>query len=122
MNMRSWFLSLILLAPGVTWGQASIIVQQSPLAGFQYYPGKALGNEMKVGDALTLQREPSNPHNANAMIVFWSGQWLGYIPRQENSDVARQMDQGATVKARIVKMTAARNPWQRIAFEVDVDQ
>ena len=58
MNMRSWFLSLILLAPGVTWGQASIIVQQSPLAGFQYYPGKALGNEMKVGDALTLQRQP----------------------------------------------------------------
>lgn len=121
MNMRAWFLSLILLAPALTWAQASIIVQQSPLAGFQYYQGKALWDEMKVGDTLTLQREPSNPHDANAVIVFWNGQRLGYIPRKENSDVARQIDRGAPVKARIVKMTEARNPWQRIAFEVYVD-
>mgnify|MGYP003336727829 FL=1 len=121
MNMCAWFLSLILLAPALTWAQTSMIVQQSPLAGFQYYPGKALGNEMKVGDALTLQRQPSNPHDANAVIVFWNGQRLGYIPRRENSNVARQMEWGAPVKAHIVKMTEARNTWQRIAFEVNVD-
>ena len=98
-----------------------IIVQQSPLAGFQYYDGKSLWNTMRTGDALTLVREPRNPHDANAVRVEWRGQPLGYVPRRENSDVARQMDRGAPVKARIVQLKEAHNPWQRIEFEVYVD-
>ena len=98
-----------------------IIVQQSPLAGFQYYDGKSLWNTMRTGDALTLVREPQNPHDANAVRVEWRGQPLGYVPRRENGDVARQMDRGAPVKARIVQLKEAHNPWQRIEFEVYVD-
>ena len=98
-----------------------IIVQQSPLAGFQYYDGKSLWNTMRTGDALTLVREPRNPHDANAVRVEWRGQSLGYVPRRENGDVARQMDRGAPVKARIVQLKEAHNPWQRIEFEVYVD-
>ena len=101
--------------------EASIIVQQSPLAGFQFYDGKALWEEMKPGDTLTLVRERNNAHDANAVRVEWNGNRLGYIPRRENTGVARQMDRGASVKARIVKLTQARNPWQRILFEVYVD-
>ena len=100
---------------------ASIIVQQSPLAGFQFYDGKTLWDEMKPGDTLTLVRERDNAHDANAVRVEWNGNRLGYIPRRENGDVARQMDRGAPVKARIMKLTQARNPWQRILFEVFVD-
>ena len=101
--------------------EARIIVQQSPLAGFQYYEGKGLWEMMRVGDALTLVREPQNTHDANAVRVEWRGEMLGYVPRRENSDVARQMDHGAPVRARIVRLKAARNPWQRIEFEVYVD-
>lgn len=101
--------------------ETSIIVQQSPLAGFQFYQGKALWDEMKPGDLLQLVRERENPHDANAVRFEWNGSHLGYIPRRENADVARQMDRGAPVKARIVKLTPARNPWQRIWFEVYVD-
>ncbi len=107
-----------------TWSvraAAHIIVQQSPLAGFQFYDGKALWDEMKLGDALTLVRERDNPHDANAVRIEWQGSRLGYLPRRENADVARQMDRGAAVKARIVKLTQARNPWQRVLFEVYVD-
>ena len=96
--------------------EATIIVQQSPLAGFQYYDGKALWDDMKPGDTLMLVRDPANP-----VRVEWNGSHLGYIPRRENADVARQMDRGAPVKARIVRLTQARNPWQRVLFEVYVD-
>lgn len=114
-------LFLLIFTPIAAHAQASIIVQQSPLAGFQFYSGKALWDEMKVGDVLTLVREPDNPHDANAVRVEWNGHRLGYIPQRENADVARQMDRGAPVKARIVKLTDARNPWQRVLFEVYVD-
>ncbi len=98
-----------------------IIVQESPLAGFQYYEGKALWEMLRTGDSLRLVREPQNPHDANAVRIEWRGEMLGYLPRRENADVARQMDRGAPVKARIVRLVEARNPWQRIRFEVYVD-
>ena len=101
--------------------QAYIIVQQSPLAGFQYYAGSHLWERMTLGDTLTLQREANNRHDSNAVRIEWQGQHLGYIPRRENTDVARQIDAGAAVKARIVRLMPSRNPWQRILFEVYVD-
>ncbi len=119
------FIALLALAAALaTPAQATdvrIIVQESPLAGFQYYEGKGLWEMMRSGDTLTLVREPRNPHDANAVRVEWRGEMLGYLPRRENADVARQMDHGAPVKARIVRLTEARNPWQRIRFEVYVD-
>jgi len=101
---------LMVLATPAAAADARIIVQQSPLAGFQYYEGRDIWAMMRVGDTLQLAREPQNPHDANAVRVLWRNEMLGYIPRRENSDVARQMDRGAAVKARIVKMNEARNP------------
>lgn len=112
---------LAALAAPAAAAEARIIVQESPLAGFQYYEGKALWEMMRVGDALRLVREPQNPHDANAVRIEWRGEMLGYLPRRENADVARQMDLGAPVKARVVRLTEARNPWHRVRFEVYVE-
>ncbi len=112
---------LMALAAPVWAADARIIVQESPLAGFQYYEGKGLWDMMRVGDSLRLVREAQNPHDANAVRIEWRNEMLGYVPRKENADVARQMDHGAPVKARIVRLTEARNPWQRIRFEVYVE-
>jgi hypothetical protein len=101
--------------------EARIIVQQSPLAGFQYYDGKVFWDNMRVGDPLTLVREPQNPYDSNAVRVEWKGQPLGYVPRRDNRDVARQMDRGVAAQARIVNLKDARNPWQRVEFEIFVE-
>ncbi len=108
----------ILYPPVLQSADARIIVQESPLAGFQYYEGKAGWDMLKAGDTLNLRREP---HDANAIRVEWRGEMLGYLPRCENAHVARQMDHGAAVKARFIRTTTARNPWQRIRFEVYAD-
>lgn len=114
--------ALLLLLSGaalpVAAAEARIIVQQSPLAGFQYYDGRVLWENMRPGDALVLVREPQNPHDASAVRVDWQGQPLGYVPRRDNADVARLLDRGERLQARIVRLTEARNPWQRVQFEV----
>jgi hypothetical protein len=107
-------------SPPAPAAEARIIVQSSPLAGFQFHAGRVLWDEMRVGDALALVREPDNPHDPNAVRVEWRGHKLGYVPRRENADLARQMDHGAAVEARIVQLKPHRNPWQRIAFTVAV--
>ncbi len=97
-----------------------MLVQSSLLAGFQYYQGGQLWDEIKVGDALMLTREPANPHDSNAVRVEWRGHKLGYVPRRENQAVARHMDSGGKVEARVSRLRQHRNPWQRIEFEVFV--
>ena len=100
--------------------EVRMLVQSSPLAGFRYYQGKALWDEMKVGDTLALVREAGNPHDSNAVRVEWQGRQLGYVPRRENRTVAQHMDRGGRVEARISKLQKHPNAWQRIEFEVFV--
>jgi hypothetical protein len=97
-----------------------MLVQSSPLAGFQYYQGEQLWEEIKVGDPLTLAREPENTRDSYAVRVEWRGHKLGYVPRRENQAVAQHMDRGGNVEARVSKLRQHRNPWQRIEFEVFV--
>ena len=97
---------------------AKILLQSSSLAGFRYYEGKRLWSEMKVGDALQLEREPGNSYDANAVRVEWQGHKLGYVPRADNEALARFMDQGSKAEARITRLKKSRNPWQRMEFEV----
>ncbi len=97
-----------------------VLVQSSPLAGFQFYAGRALWDAMKAGDALVLAREPDNAHDASAVRVEWRGRKLGYLPRAENRAVAAEMDRGGRVEARIARLNRHRDPWKRILVEVFV--
>lgn len=121
--MRSLLISLLLLAlsaQAAGAGTIKVLVQSSPLAGFQYHDGQALWRELRAGDALTLVREADNPHDANAVRVEWRGRMLGYLPRAENRSVAAEMDRGSRVEARIARLSEHRNPWRRLLIEVFV--
>jgi len=99
-------------------GAAEIVVQVSLTAGLRYHDAKAVWDLMKEGESLTLVREPENAHDMNAVRVDWNGHPLGYIPRSENAAVARQMDRGAKLQARITKLTRYRNSHRKLEFEV----
>ena len=99
---------------------ARIVVQHAPLAGFVYYEGKAVWDRMKPGDRLTLTREPANPHDANAISLAWQGHMLGYVPRKDNADLARQMDHGARPVARITALGTLPNGRHRISYEISI--
>jgi hypothetical protein len=98
-----------------------LLIQNSPLAGSQYY---ALGNywgEIRTGDALTLVREPGNRHDRHAIRVEWRGHQLGYVPRAQNRMLAAAMDAGDKLSARVSSLSDNKNPWRRVAFEVFLD-
>lgn len=114
------FLILASVAPTVSAAEVRILVQSSPLAGFQFHAAGALWDRLREGDALTLVREPENPHDPRAVRVEWKGVMLGYLPRRQNTAVAAAIDRGEPVGARIAKLREHRNPWQRILIEVFV--
>jgi hypothetical protein len=97
---------------------AEIIVQVSLTAGLRYHEAKAVWDQMQIGDVLTLVREPDNPYDARAVRVEWNGHKLGYIPRIENEAVARQMDRGNALQARVTRLTYYRNHRRKLELEV----
>lgn len=122
-SLRTISLALALLAVcGTLQAEAiHVLVQSSPLAGSQYYAVSAMWNDIQVGDALTLIREPDNRHDRNAVRVEWRGRKLGYVPRAENRVVAAALDRGEPLVARIAALVADPNPWRRVRFEVFVE-
>lgn len=119
--MRLTLASLLLVFSLAVQAQAvKLLVQSSPLAGFQYHAGKLLWERLKVGDTVQLVREPDNAHDARAVRIEWQGQQLGYLPRAENEAVAAAMDRGDRVEGRIAALAEHKNPWRRVRIDVFV--
>lgn len=51
------------------------------------------------GDEYTLERDPQNPYDANAIRVMGYGVFIGFIPKSDNADLAAAMDEGRTFTA-----------------------
>jgi hypothetical protein len=102
--------------------EARMVLGTLPVAGFQYYAGKRVWDELKVGDVLTLVREPDNPHDPRAIRVEWRGEKMGYVPHAGNETLARMLDRGVRLSGRITHLQPGRSHWQRILFEVDIDE
>lgn len=101
--------------------QVRLLVQSSPLAGFNYHQAPEVWRGMRVGDALRLAREPDNTYDAQAVRVEWRGHKLGYVPRAQNAALAWAMDKGENLEARVSRLQPHRNPRKRIEFEVYVE-
>ena len=120
--MRFWRNSLAAMAvlaalPSLA-ESIGILVQNSPLAGSQYYAASAVWGDIRVGDRLVLIRETDNRHDRNAIRVEWQGHKLGYVPRAENRAAAQALDAGEKLEARVTRLRDDPDPWRRVEFSV----
>lgn len=96
----------------------SVLIQESPIAGFQFHQGNAIWPSLSVGAGLKLVREPQNIHDADAVAVYFQNEMLGYVPRGENSAIAQMLDRGESLAASVSRLQVADDPWERIRFNV----
>ena len=105
-------------AKAVSASQPEILLQHSPVAGFQYHEGETVWAALAEGHALELVREPGNAFDDRAVRIEWHGRKLGYLPREENCAVAQLLDRGESPRAQIAKLTAGVSSWERVRIEV----
>jgi hypothetical protein len=61
---------------------------------------------LSAGDGLICMREPHNPHDANAVrLLSVTGAAVGYVQAKVAGTVARWMDEGRMVAARVTRAT-----------------
>ena len=88
------------------------------VAGFPYHAGPKLIHRLIVGDLLRLVREPDNPHDARAVAIYYEDDRIGYVPRDQNHDIADQLDRGERLACRITAINADEETYDVLEVEI----
>lgn len=82
------------------------------LAGLNFRPAsaKATVAEIETGAEVTLERDPENQYDYNAVKVIAQGEWIGFIPKADNSEIASWLDAGKSYRAKISGWAATNKP------------
>jgi hypothetical protein len=95
-----------------------ILLQTSPVAGFQFYDGDLLWNTLHPNDPLLLVPDPANPYDEQAVKVLWNDNQLGYVPRQDNTAISQMLARGQVLVARIGEKQESADPWERLTMNI----
>jgi hypothetical protein len=73
------------------------------IAGFTYYDGLEVIDQLTLGAVVSLKSEPENPHDPDAIAVYFGETKLGYVPRAKSSELSQLLyfGYGDIVEARI---------------------
>lgn len=121
---RRGFLSRLLVLPlGVPPTQPlerteSFSLGQFYVAGFQYYGGLEIVDQLHRGQRYELVAEPENPYDEFAVAIYWGTIQLGYVPRTENRQISRLLQQSAKLNCQAVWVEVEAPPWQLLEVEI----
>lgn len=97
------------------------------LAGRKYHDADEVWNELKVGTQLGLRLDKENRFDGNAVEVIYTNDKkeefrLGYIPREENEQIAAFLEMGWTdiFECRISKLNSDTHPENQIHLTIRI--
>lgn len=97
-----------------------VVPLELPLAGFRHHRAIGVWPFLHPGAAVELRREPWNRHDPRAVAVYFRRDKLGYLPRSDNVTVARWLDQGRPLSARIARLDEAAPSARRLLLRLEL--
>lgn len=95
-----------------------IFLIETHVAGTSHVAIRTIEPTLENGSALVLRREPENPHDTLAILILTEeGKKIGYVPRDRNEILARLMDAGKFLFARL-ESKEWNDDWLRISARV----
>jgi len=82
------------------------------IAGFAYYDGLDVIDQLRLGTKVSLQSEPENPYDPEAVAIYYKGLKLGYVPRYKNAMLSQLLyfGHGKILQARICSRDLSQHP------------
>lgn len=92
------------------------------IAGFGYWEGCEVFENLKIGSKLQLERESDNKFDPYAVALYCGEYKLGYIPRKDNHDISKFLEMGYTdiFETRITRITPDVHPEQQVEVVVHI--
>ena len=95
-----------------------ILLLECHIAGTAYRDLSTIEPVLRAGDELILRREPDNDHDTLAIqILTADSAYLGYVPRAKNEPLARLMDAGKFLLAKLTEKSR-ENRWLKINVQI----
>ncbi len=95
-----------------------IFLIETHVAGTSHVPIRQIDTTISTGDSMILRRETDNSHDPLALLILTqNGQKLGYVPRDRNEVLARLMDAGKFLIARL-ESKEWQGDWLRVSVRV----
>lgn len=95
-----------------------IMLIECHIAGTSHRDVKSLEPSLAPGTLLVLQREADNAHDPLAILILTeAGEALGYVPRVKNEALARLMDAGKLLFAKI-ESKAWQGDWLKVEVRI----
>ena len=95
-----------------------IMLVEGHIAGTSHRELKDVEPALVPGTLLVLKREPTNPHDPLAIMIFdEAGHHLGYVPRAKNEALARLMDAGKLLFAKL-ESKAWQGDWLKVGVRI----
>jgi hypothetical protein len=92
------------------------------IAGTGHHCDDATGHRLINAPVLALVREPDNEYDEDAIAVHLTDRKVGYIPRRHNTVLARLLDAGKCLRARVVSVLDPDNgPWLDAEIVVEME-
>lgn len=85
------------------------------IAGFTYYEGVTVFNELKIGAPLEFALDENNAYDARAVKLFFNGVHIGFIPKNCNRIFYKLLKTGCTnIEMRIQRISPEENPENQV--------
>jgi hypothetical protein len=92
------------------------------IAGFTYYEGADVFDELKIGTQLFLKAEPENRFDPNAVGIYHHETKIGYVPKIENTPIRKFLDLGHTdlFEVKINQIAPEQHPEKQVRVVVRI--
>jgi hypothetical protein len=92
------------------------------LAGFTYYEGIDVFQELNVGSYLIMKAEPENKYDPCAVALYYRNKKLGFVPREENPMIFKflQLGYADLFEVRINRISPESHPEKQIGVVVRI--
>ena len=98
-----------------------VLIEDTRVAGTTHIHGiDGIVKGLDVGSDLRFEREPNNLADSWAIKVFAGNDRIGYVPADVNEILARLMDGGKALSAKLVGKEKIGN-WNKLHMEVSLD-
>jgi len=94
------------------------------IAGFTYWNGVDVFDQLKISTKLRLEAEPTNGYDPNAVKILFNETMLGYIPRDSNEDISKFLRLGYTdlFDIKINRISPEAHPEKQINVTVRINK
>jgi hypothetical protein len=94
------------------------LVYEGYISGYQYHKGQQLEHLFNQDTYFSLKHEPENPFDEDAVAIYYQDARIGFIPPNNNVEIARMIREGQELRARMAKFEPHSDPWERVYVEI----